>query len=110
MATAVLHLDLQKFPVGTTVGAYPAPGNARLDQVASRGSDQAPFGTATASAEVQSDGSLTILSLADNTAYIAAAQVSSVWQRATFRTPVSSAMLLARRPSWKVRRQAAGLS
>lgn len=107
MATAVLYPSLQKFPVGTTVGAYAERGNMRL---AEEGKNDAPNTASVTTADVASDGSLTFTGLADDTQYIAAAQVSSVWHRTNFHTPVASATLLARRPSWKVRRQAAGLS
>lgn len=106
MATFVLSPHGSRFPVGTTVGAYALSGNTKLAQLQP---DDAPLNTAATTAVVASDGTTTFTGLADDVAYVAAAQVSGTWRRTNFRTPVAAATLLARRPSWRVRRDALGL-
>jgi hypothetical protein len=81
MATVILHSD--RFPVGTSVGAYPQS-QWQQWQLPPSG---APQGSAAATATVASDGTATINGLADNTRYFAGAQVAGVWTYIKFRTP-----------------------
>lgn len=108
MAGFVLSPQVQKFPVGTAVGAYAVPGNKILRET--RGNDAPAAPAATETQNVASDGTVTFSALADEQLYVAAAQVNGVWERTQFRTPPSSAALTARMPSWRARRRALGLA
>lgn len=81
MASQTLSSVADVWPVGTTVGAYPA-----ANQKATWDRSGAPAGSATATAAVQSDGSVAFTGLADDTAYYASAQVSGTWRHRWFRT------------------------
>jgi hypothetical protein len=107
MASFVLSPHPQLFPVGTSVGAYPVPGNMVLRE--QRGAD-APATAATESQAVAADGTVSFVALADETLYVAAVLVGEEWRRVQFRTPPSSAQLTARFPSWRARRRLAGLA
>lgn len=63
------------FPVGTTVKAYAQKGFPTQDPTAG-----APSGTELGSAEVASDGSLTITGAAEKSFYVLAAEVSGAWR------------------------------
>lgn len=107
MATFVTS-PTEKFPVGTTaVGAYPLNGNTKLAQL---GANDAPLGSATTTADVALDGTITFTGLADDTAYVAAKQINGVWQRVHFRTPKTVSALHALEPLWRTRRRLAGLA
>jgi hypothetical protein len=76
MATVTLARS-DAFPVGTTVGIYPAGA-----QRAGSSSPQAPTAAAIASAAVDAAGLLTVTNagILQGTDYVAAAQVGGVWQ------------------------------
>jgi hypothetical protein len=89
MATVTLSSVLDTWPAGTTVGAYPqANQSAGWDRASS------PSGSTTTTAVVAAGGSLAFSGLADDTAYVAAAQVSSVWRIRTFRSPAVAASVV----------------
>jgi hypothetical protein len=82
--TKTLSVDIQTFPVGTSVSAYKQTnwpsGNRNTVTVG------APKGSADATASVQSDGTLAFTGLTDSTQYTAVAQVSSVYRYVDFDT------------------------
>jgi hypothetical protein len=86
MATVTLTSVLDTWPAGTTVGAYP-----QANQPVGWDRASAPTGSTTATAVVAAGGSLAFTGLADDTAYVAAAQVSSVWKVRSFRSDAPAA-------------------
>jgi hypothetical protein len=76
-----------RFPVGTTVAAYPASNWAPTKRPPSG----APEGSSTASAAVQANGTVTITGLADATDYYLYASVSSEHRYIGVRTPDAAA-------------------
>jgi hypothetical protein len=81
MASVVLHPDLQRFPVGTSVGAYARAGLNRSGS---------PSTSVLETQTVQPDGSLTFTTLSDGTDYVAYASVSSVDTYSQFRSGEAS--------------------
>lgn len=77
MATQATLQVANNFPTGTTVGAYLA--GAKND-------GGAPKGASVTTAVVASNGTVAFTGLTDNTDYVAAAQVSSVWRYVSFST------------------------
>src|SRR4051794_15998509 len=76
MASTVLTGVAPKLPIGTSVGAYPAK-NRGVE-------DSPPTATASATATVATDGSLTFTGLTEGAEYVAAASVSGKWQKTQF--------------------------
>lgn len=74
------------FPVGTTVGAYLASGWHPTADLTG-----APPGAAVTTAVVDATGALTFTGLADDTSYVAGAQVNGVWRYRRFRSRATTA-------------------
>lgn len=76
-----------RFPAGTSVGAYPAS-NWPQSQLPPSGS---PPGSATATASMSTAGTAAFTGLADGTRYFAGADVSGTWRYVAFSTPAAAA-------------------
>lgn len=81
MATVTLNSVLDTWPATTTVSVYP-----QSAQSAGWDRSSSPSGSATTTGVVAAGGSVAFTGLADDTAYVAAAQVSSVWRVRFFRS------------------------
>ena len=85
MASITLRDMADRWAVGATIGAYPAS-NWTSSQIPPEG---APVGSSTATATVQSDGSVTFTGLADGTAYYGVQTSGDTRNYANFATPAS---------------------
>lgn len=94
-AAFVSHSMADRFPTGTTVGAYPAASWLQ-SQLPPAG---APPGSATETAVMAADGSLSFAALAYATEYFAAANVSG-WRYVRFATAAAPAAGAATAVDW----------